>query len=329
MIFDEIWSSLESEPRIGGDYRRRIHPESVSDLWLFIHHPGDMRGLLIDLDFRADEVVELPKSAGIEVRFRSSGGATPSLEVVLTQPAFTDLFDTLVADIAATAARAKGRTQAATNVAGRIKRWQAFLKESPDGLSEERQRGLFGELIFLQLHLLPTIDPVSAVTAWTGPAAANQDFGLGSVAIEAKTTMAKQHQRLRIASERQLDSTGLDTLMLFHLSVDCRDGAGLSLTDLIADLREALAPTPIAAAGFEDGLFAAGFLDTHASRYHRMGYTIRASFIYLVDDDFPRIVETDCPVGVGDVSYSLAASALTPFVIDADEAHRLIKRGVK
>lgn len=120
---------------------------------------------------------------------------------------------------------------------------------------------------------------------------------------------------MRITSERQLDTTALTHLALFHLSLDARDGAGQTLPDLVAETRKVL-QDPTSADIFEDRLFTAGYLDAQGVQY-RTGYTVREAAIFLVGEGFPRLVEADCPAGVGDVAYSVAVSALTPFAVDA------------
>jgi hypothetical protein len=148
-----------------------------------------------------------------------------------------------------------------------------------------------------------------------GPALAPQDFAFGAAAVEVKTTTGAQPQLLRITSERQLDTTALDHLALFHLSLDAREGTGQTLPDLVGEIRTILLD-PAAADVFEDRLFGAGYLDAQAAQY-RTGYTLREAGIFIVGEGFPRLVEADCPPGVGDVIYSIAVSALTPFAVDA------------
>lgn len=316
----DIWRELESEPGLQGTYRRRVHPEAVADLYLVIHKPDNTRGLLVDVDLSHDDLGDLPNGRGIELRWvpKASGQA---IELVLSQRTDADLFDALVADVALAAARGTNERDAASRVAARVRRWQTFLRETSAGLNAERQRGLYGELFLLLRHLAPVIGIERAAAGWTGPAGAPQDFSFGTLAVEAKATIANQHQHIRIASERQLDTTALSELVVFHLSVDGREGAGETLPDLVDAIRTQL-PSD-GASHFEDGLFDAGFLDAHRALY-RVGYTPRAANLFRVAEAFPRLVEADCPPGVGDVGYSIAVSALTPFAVDSEVLRSLL-----
>lgn len=314
MSISEIWNELEAEGAGQGEFRRRIHQESVADLYLVVHKPSNARALLIDVDLSGTDIGELPTGRGIDLRWVPTASGGQVLELVLSQPAFADLFDALVTDIASAAAGGLDQHDVAVRVAARVRRWQTFLRETSTGLPAERQRGLYGELYFLRRVLLGAVPTGTAVEAWVGPLAAAQDFAFGATAVEVKTTIANQHQVLRIASERQLDTTALTNLALFHLSVDGRDGAGQTLRELVEELRAKLTESG-GADLFEDRLFSGGYLDVHAPLY-RTGYTVREANIFLVGETFPRLVEADCPSGVGDVTYSIAVSALSPFLSD-------------
>lgn len=315
MNVSQIWAELAAEAAPEGRFRRRIHQESVADLYLVVEKPANTRALLIDVDLSGVELGELPSGRGLDLCRVPATGGGDALELVLSKPSFADLFDTLVIDVAKAAAAGVDKADVAARVTERVRRWQRFLRGSSTGLTPERQRGLFGELFFLRTILLGAVPALTAVQAWVGPHGRPQDFAFGEVAIEVKTSIGAQPQLLRIASERQLDTTALKHLALYQLSLDAREGAGQTLPDMIAEIRKRL-KDPMAADIFEDRLFDAEYLDAQAGLY-RNGYTVRAAGIFMIGDGFPRLVEADCPQGVGDVEYSISVSALGPFMVDA------------
>jgi hypothetical protein len=257
----------------------------------------------------------------VEARITRPGedGADAALELVLTDPRAADIFVALASDIAEAAAAKPDEVSAVAALVSRLARWQRFLEESgPEGLAPEQQRGLYAELWLLGRHLLDAVGLGPAVHAWAGPTHASHDFQLGACAIEVKGTAAKQHQVLRIVSERQLDDTGVDALFLFHLSLDARLGTGETLPAIVGDLRKALGTTP-AAQTFEDRLLDAGYLDIHERLYENPGYTIRESNFFEVTERFPRITERDLRPGVGDVRYSVAVAECKHFTVALDE----------
>lgn len=326
MIISEIWSALDAEAGSHGRFRRRIHQESVADLYLVVEKPANTRALLIDVDLSGVELGDLPSGRGVDFRHVPATTGGQGLELVLSKQSFADLFDVLVTDVAKGAASGVDNADVAARVTDRVRRWQNFLRDNSTGLSEERQRGLFGELFFLRRVLLGAVPAFVAVDKWVGPSRAPQDFAFGAAAVEVKTTKGAHPQLLRISSERQLDSTALDHLAMFHLSVDAREGVGQTLPDLVREIRRFLI-SPAARDLFEDRLFGAGYLDAQAGLY-TAGYTIRAASIFLVGPGFPRIVESDCPEGVGDVRYSIAVSALTSFNVDASVLIPLIREAI-
>ncbi len=159
---------------------------------------------------------------------------------------------------------------------------------------------------------------------WTGSKGTQQDFQFSGCAVEVKTTSAKQHQKLAIASERQLDDTGARTIVLLHLSLDIRQGQGETLPEVIASVRSLVAGDAIARNELENLLFEIGYLDIHATRYESIGYTIREHNYFRVGADFPKIIESDLRNGVGDVRYTISVAECKRFSIPESEVIALI-----
>lgn len=323
MRFDDLWTALESERAEGtGRLVRRIHPESAVDLYLAVTKPGNQRMMILGVDAGAvEELDELPGGQGIRTRLEHpAGDGRAQLQLVLVDPMGADIFGALARDMAGAVAPAGTDEEAVAAWMARLRRWQHMLAAlSPDGLSGERQRGLYAELWFLRRHLLGAIDSQAAILGWTGPSAASHDFELERAAIEVKSTAGKQHQVLRIASERQLDDTGVAALYLYHLSLDVRQGEGETLIDAVAAVREALAGTT-AVPAFEERLLLSGYASAHEPRYRNTAYTEREENFFRVEGEFPRIVESDLSAGVGDVRYSVAVSECKHWSVDAEEA---------
>jgi Putative PD-(D/E)XK family member, (DUF4420) len=318
--FADIWADLE---RVGppgeiGRIKRRVKPEARCDLFLAVAKPANLRMVLMPVAARSLEgIQELPVGRGVEARIARPGdnGADASVELVLTDPRAADIFTALAMDIADAVAPQPDEAAAVAAMIGRLRRWQRFLEESgPGGLEPERQRGLYAELWLLRHHLLDALGPVPAVAGWTGPSHASHDFQLGGGAVEVKATAAKQPQVLRISSERQLDTTGVVALFLFHLSLDAHRDAGTPLPVAVDELRTLLTATA-AEAAFEDKLFEAGYLDAHRQLYENPGYTVREANFFRVSEKFPRIVEADLIPGVGDVHYSVEVAECKHFAV--------------
>jgi len=313
MTHAEIWETLESTAPVSQESRRRVEPDSIADVWFVLKGKQRLRTLRIEIS-DLNGLGNLPNGKGIHTEIFQTGTGM-YLDISLQSNRFSDVFDVLVLDLINAAVTAPSQDAVTSAVANRILHWQEFLRQSLDGLTSEAQRGLFGELKVLE-WLAQSTNLEMAVAHWAGPKGYSQDFHVGATSIEVKTSASKNPQSLRISSERQLDTSNLDFLALWHWSVDERLDHGQTLASLIDDIRRNLKASS-AQQSFEDSLLRVGYLDIHASRY-KIGYGIRSLQVYEVSDEFPRIVEADCSDGLGDVSYSIQLGALTRFLIEIE-----------
>lgn len=332
--FETIWNEMEAAQGLAGTglLRRRVRADSGFDLFVALEKPTNNRALLLGIgDTVAAAIGELPTLRSAELRLRGDdpGGGT-ALELKLTNRAYEGLFSVLVRDLVEIVASSSREDEAVSRFVTRLEQWQRLLARSgPDGLGEEAQRGLYAELWFLNGHLIPALGAERAVSAWTAPHGTNQDFQLPGLAVEVKSTTGRFPQRLAIASERQLDDTGLGALLLFHLSLDVRQGSRQTLGDLIDALRRTLGNLGLSRSTFEEGLLAVGYLDAHRARYDRVGYAVRELNLFHVREDFPRIVEASLPAGVGDVRYSLAVAECSRFTIRQNVLEEMLEGAIR
>lgn len=325
MTIETQWQALESEARSLGDEGWRLRlARPVGGHPLFAATSGGRRVLLLRVAAalippRAD----WPECDGLEV-LAVTLDQHAYLGVALREPRFADVFAALAEDLARRieAAAASGAA-GVTVLLGQLRRWQRFLASARDGLDPAAQRGLWGELHFLRTRLLPLLGG-AAVDGWKGPEGAHQDFQFTTAWIEVKTTLAKQPQAVRIASERQLDDTRAPALFLHVLALESHEGGAATLPAAVADLRMALAPWPAARESFEDALLAAGYLDQHAPRYAAVGYAVRQAQDYRIGPNFPRIVEASLPAGVGEVNYGLSLAACLNFTVPSSALAALL-----
>jgi hypothetical protein len=186
-------------------------------------------------------------------------------------------------------------------------------KHDPEGLSEEVQHGLYGELWFLQQVVIPSFG-LSSLRYWLGPEGANQDFSFEGCAVEVKTTVSQNPQKLSISNENQLDETRLNILFLMHLSLDVRT-KGETLPEIVESIRAILGKDSSSRVLFEKRLFKIGYLDIHAPKYSETSYKHRTSSYFKIEQDFPRIVPADLKQGVVQVRYSIEISACRSYAI--------------
>lgn len=322
MTNEELWQVLEEESRtvpLAGVQLRRIHTEVARALYLGFKKPDDRRIFLL----RVPKVLlpregTLPSLRGVEtfaVALPPDEPAHASLGLILRETRYADVFTALVSDLSNHVARQPDDAGAVEAFLARLGKWQKFLESHSEGMGEEAQRGLYGELTFLHDHVLTRLG-VEGVAAWTGAHRTPQDFQFPGCAVEVKTSSAKQLQTLRISNERQLDDTHLEALYLYHLSLEPLRGTGETLPDIVAALRSLLADGSIARTQFEDALIEVGYLDAHAPRYAVTGYSIREENVFRVGEGFPRLIESELHAGVGDVTYSISVAECQHFTVE-------------
>ncbi|HUT09608.1 MAG TPA: PD-(D/E)XK motif protein [Thermoguttaceae bacterium] len=333
MNVGELWAELELDASSLGEDEwvvRRVNPESRCDVLLGIEGASRRRGLLVRVVNSAiSGSVEYPRSRGFETRDVSLANCPrthTTLGVLLTDPAFMDIFTRLVDDIVQRLVETTDDSESVVEMTNRLKVWQWFMeKAGTEGLRQEAQRGLYGELLFLRDYLLTHLSPLAAIQAWVGPSGGNQDFQWARRACEVKTTAAKHHQKLRIANELQLDTRAVNVLWVYHLSLDARRGSGETLPEAIDSIQTAIAHDALAVEHFTALLLESGYHPAQAERYHSTGYTVRNATFYHVTDGFPRITEDQLPNGVGDVSYSVSVTECQHFKVPASEVEQAIR----
>ena len=240
MILRDIWQELERDTYSvsSGYLTRRVMPESSHDMYLAVEKPANTRLFMIRIKKASVESSDIfPASKGFEVKkvvMPDYDKEHMALQLILIDSHYNDIFSVLVQDIIDRIAPLPDEQKAIAMFISRLQQWQSFLKKGhPVILSEEAQRGLYGELDFLRQYAIPNLGAEIAFTSWIGPKNYPQDFRFGNTALEVKTSIAKQHQKIFIASERQLDDSGEGDIYLYHLSLEVRQGSGESLPELI------------------------------------------------------------------------------------------------
>lgn len=328
---EALWNALDDDPAAppGLLLRRVVLPNL--DVHLAQERPSRLPGFLVRIHDKPGVLwKELRSSQGLDIKVDARPGHDVTLLLTERDSRFHDVFSALISDLvrgleALSAQPQDQRPLTLDFLTSRITRWQACLQANRDGLSGERAAGLFGELSTMAALLESGIEPALAVDRWTGPADAIQDFQFDRLTLEIKASRQTQPTNVRISSERQLDSSTHDRLVLIHYALDERsDGNGTTLPEMVRGIREILG-TGYAGMSFDDRLVDYGYLDLHAPRYTEHSYVIRAVDHLDVRDPMPRIVEKDLPAGVGKVSYDLALAACEPFRLTPDEVAALFE----
>ena len=331
MIPAEVWPHLEEDTRISpspGRVQRRILPSGRRDLLLGLETPSRARMLILRVaGSSAEGQPEIPDSRGVVVRTTPLGTSDGRVEVelILRDQRHSDIFDLLVTDLVEAAEGPEDERAGLTRFLSRLTDWQQLLRRlAPGGLSRESQQGLWGEIWTLRQIVAPVLGIPEAVASWWGPLGEDQDFQLGALCIEVKTSTANRMDALQIASEHQLEAPAGVSIMLLGLSLDARVGHGETLPDMVRASRDAAS-----SAGclhlLDDRLEAAGYNDSEEDQYSDIGYSIRLLRAFRVGGGFPRIVSGELPPGVDNVRYSVSLTACSQFELDTEPPGEILR----
>lgn len=329
MINNDIWDRLgNSAAGATGVVALRLHPESKFDLFAALDKSTGRRFVILksdDPDLHPGQ--SLPTGRGFRVQYLKTADDSEgnfSLQLELLDLSFAEIFDIVSNDVLQNVLQCANDKSAFRIFVSKIVEWQHFLDQLPkDGLSEQEQQGLFAELWFLREYLIGELGPERAISSWAGPEHQSKDFQFTEIAIEVKSSSAKQHSSYAISNEMQLDSRNFQRVLLFCLLLEKQVAGGKSLNELITEIRELLLD-PIAAVRFSELLLKYGYVDSESGHYNSH-YTVRSQHIFDVRDDFPRIIESDLRRGVGEVRYSIEHSACEHFAVSEAEMRRLLQ----
>jgi hypothetical protein len=309
----DLWKVLEAQTSdFPGLFKIRYSDTSKCDAFLGIKYPENSRLLIIRVPLTSGKDFSFKyefKGLRFEKIYDPDDKSYILLNLVLIDIQLKDIFNSLINDVLESILNESDIKVILRNYTNRLIKWQSlFDKYNKDGLSNDEQRGLYGELYFIREYLKHNSAFTEVVTSWVGPDKALQDFQSGTWAVEVKTTHGNNHQKIHINSERQLDISNLVNLFLYHLSLDVMLNSGETLNQIIGSVRQTLLSDTMAYTLFNTKLFEAGYYDKHASYYQSKGYFIRQDVFYKVEKEFPRIEEKDICFGVGDVKYSIIVS---------------------
>lgn len=314
-MFKELWTDLEASAshKAGpGTAKRLVGLDAICPLFIGVKAPAMLRTFILEVPRDSAPLPDIiPVSRGLYFTVNITGDEIlpdhASLILSSSDVGYNEIFSSIAEDLYSKLHSLSRRKEIIAGFLTRVRLWQIFFeKQGGNGLSDEAQRGLYGELRFLKYHVFPSVSNLEkAVRAWTGPRSRQHDFQFGSAAVEVKTSAAKQHQKLQIASEQQLDETTVGALYLYYLSVALIEGGAETLPALVDDIRSRLSLQSGALTEFDNLLIEAGYVDLHRAKYDPIGYSVRESAVFLVEGDFPRIREKDIRSGVGDVKYSI------------------------
>lgn len=268
-----------------------------------------------------------PSWKGIEISLAKFPAYASEQEYVgLTQlPQSADhIFEIVVEDIRISVNDAKSQEEILPAIISTLAKWREFFQSDRDILlSEDRQQGLFGELLFLE-ESISSIGNVSVVH-WAGSDAEPHDFYIASDAVEVKTTSRKAPYSAHISNEYQLDNQDVPgKVYLRFYALRRSNSSGEKLSDIIDRIRQVLSEDPQMLSMFNLKLHKYGYLE-EVSEYYGAGYFVRDTYSFAIDEGFPRITKKTLEKGIFDTEYAISIAQCIPFAIDNEGLYSALK----
>jgi hypothetical protein len=259
---------------------------------------------LLELDSNIDiHQNYLKRFIGVEVQIIPSPNNKKELVIILLVEELTDIFIVFIEDIINSLLDINDSENALIIISKRINYWKKlFGKFSTNLLTPQQQRGLFGELYFLNKVLIEKNNK-QVINAWKAPNGTNQDFYINAKTIEVKTTISNS-QTIKISNEYQLDISGLDKLFIaFYKLYEFPEG--ITLLSLINDIRMLLNSEIDLLNIFNVKLINLGVLPELEDEYNEIGYSVRGEKYYDVTSEFPKITALMVNESISKISYGI------------------------
>ena len=234
------------------DYYRRIDTESQANIYLGLDINKEPYFRFITKNDEIERINSIRPRNGFRIKqedqilkdypfctaFRISKGKTVD----------KDMFLSFIVNLAGSVAP---KNSDISELINRLIQWSDFFKNCPDGvLSVRQQIGLFGELDFALHFVQKGFSEI--IDHWKGPEKSAKDYIFKDSAVEVKTTLRDDKNRIQISNEFQLDSEGFDKLFLYFLIVSEDNIEGQTLPEQIDAIRYHLANDTTRLTVFED-----------------------------------------------------------------------------
>lgn len=307
----EIWANQSTNSGIG------VVKERITNLTQFNCFVGTILAtkaklfsIELPLDFSVNQQY-LKRFTGVEIQVLP----TNELIIILQENDLSDIFIMFIEDIMKSISSASTADDALLNISQRVSYWKRLFGKFTGGLlTPQQQRGLYGELLILELLLKETKNFARVLEAWQAPAGTNQDFYFGTTSIEVKTSKSNT-PAMKIANEFQLDSSLFKNLFIAFIRIsELQDGEN-TLLNKINELRSLLKTYPLLVDDFNLKLSHLGISADLESEYDKTSYDIRNIKYYKVTDDFPRIISSMVDKAVSHISYEISPNECSEFEI--------------
>ena len=234
-----------------------------------------------------------------------------ALKFVLNYPSLDELFTKLCWDLMNVASSNRNAEDA---ILQRFKSWMKLFQKGTDStLSVNQQKGLIGEILFLE-EKIKVLGEDKAVEAWVGPEGADQDFVFMDSWSEIKTTTIAS-ESITISSIQQLGGIFPGELVVYFMDKTSANGRSIiSLPTLVERVKSNMSRN-------NQNLFMckmalSGYLVKDSDIYVNNRFNVKEKRIYNVSVSFPRLTENNLPSEIVSAKYELSLAAIDKYRVN-------------
>lgn len=197
-------------------------------------------------------------------------------------------------------------------ITNRFHLWKKMFVNKISILSEEKIKGLIGELLFLRDYSLKQYDYNFAINGWSGVEKTHKDFSYDNKWYEIKT-ISSNSSIIKISSIEQLSSTNDGELVVNKLEKMSNSANGISLNSIVLEIRDILKESLYDLDIFLGKLEDYGY--SYNEEYDKYVYVLKETNYYLVNESFPKIRKSDLMEGIINASYEISLPCIESFKI--------------
>lgn len=277
--------------------------------WYIGYQSVSQKTLLLVSDTEID-IIESSKSMAVNRRRREVDNRwTLSFELLRDEQ--QDVFAILCCDVIEYSRAAISEKEALTLAISRYRQWGKLLEQQRGGLMNENlQKGLLGELLFLEERIDLQDFALDAIQGWVGADGADQDFVYSDGWFEVKCIGASAIG-VTISSLEQLDCSDAGELVIKRVDKTAPERPGaVSLNDIVHRISGRIDGEALDL--FYAKLYSYGYIDLQ--EYSEQKYYCSATQRYRVDDSFPRITRKMAAKQIASLRYELNLPSLAEWL---------------
>lgn len=307
--FESQWNNISSMGHSAG--RLRVYPDHLLDFFISFSLNGH-RELIIEAKGINTDLGELPVFQNFDLVTNQNEKGV-SIGLALIDSELVKSFAVMCYDIAERSKQANSIEAALIISVECLRNWASLLKfRGKSGLTRNEVIGLWGEIAVLEALIESNINnTLTLLQGWRGPNGDQRDIGYNNVRIEVKTQLSTQSISLKISSLEQLDDG--DQVLKVVLNRISPSESGISLSCLIERVSEKLALNRQAHSEFERKVMLAEF-DSKLTYCNEL-FGLDERLIYEVLEAFPKLVPSNVPHGIKNVSYEISGNSITEYQI--------------